>query len=111
MTRSRTIIATLIAASALLAPATGHAAPINECGDYTDHGNGRMTWGYGPTSGAGIFNMTTRSVSCATARQAVIRQRFAGYSCRRRGSLRVSAETEIDGLPVTPSSSGMDPRG
>jgi len=93
MTRSRTIVATLIAAGALLAPVTAQAAPINECGDYADHGNGRMTWGYGPTSGAGIFNVTTRNVSCATARRAVIRQRFAGYSCRNRRTGYESGDT------------------
>jgi hypothetical protein len=45
------------------------AAAITECGNWGDHGDGRMRWGYSDVRGFGIYNLTTRRVACRTARR------------------------------------------
>ncbi len=71
--------------SAAVSPAS--AAPVRECGNWGDHGDGSMRWGMSDISGAGIFNVTTRKVSCRKARRFVRRYRgtdtyFPTWKCR-----------------------------
>src|SRR4051812_22918716 len=55
-----------VALSVVAAPA--HAGGITECGNwgYSEQ-TGHSGWTYGEISGAGIYNVTTRNVRCATA--------------------------------------------
>ncbi len=76
----------------LLVPSAASAAPIRECGNYGDTGSGRVGWTFGEVYGAGIFNLTSRRVSCRTARRVarysyptdryVRRWSWRGYRCR-----------------------------
>ena len=70
---------------ALAGPA--HAASIVECGNYGATASGRVGWTYGDIEGAGIYNVTTRNVGCATARRFVRRYRgtdtyYPTWRCR-----------------------------
>ena len=58
-----TLLLTVVAAT----PAS--AAGIRECGNYGDHGDGKSRWGMSDIRGAGLYNLTTRNVSCSTARR------------------------------------------
>ncbi len=82
-----------IAALALAIPATSAsaAAPIRECGNYgwpEGYKGSKPIWTFGPLDGAGIFNVTTRRVRCAAARDFVEdwngQSRFRGFRCRTR---------------------------
>jgi len=57
------------------------AAPIRECGNY-DY----LRWTYGPIQGAGIYNLTTRNVSCGYARWLASSANGLGrvFHCRTR---------------------------
>ncbi len=74
MSRSGLLAAAVATIALAAAPAVG-AAPIRECGNWGDHGDGRMRWGTSDIHGAGIFNVTTRGVSCRVARRFVRRYR------------------------------------
>jgi hypothetical protein len=69
----KTFVAAAVSAVTLLgSPAAVSAATIRECGNYgwiTDEGT--TGWTYGEVDGAGIFNVTTRKVSCRYARRFV----------------------------------------
>ncbi len=69
--------------AALLVPPTASAAPVRECGNYGDKGNGQTGWTYGKVYGAGIFNVTGRRVWCTTARR-VARRAYRRYPGRGR---------------------------
>lgn len=66
---------------ALAAPSPASAAPIRECGNYGDKGNGSSGWTYGTVYGAGIFNVTTSRVWCTVARRVSLR----AYNTYERG--------------------------
>ena len=83
--------AAAVVVGVLLIPSGASAAPIRECGDWGDTGSGRLGWTFGKIRGAGIFNLTSRRVSCRTARRVarfsypdrnVRRWSWRGYSCR-----------------------------
>jgi hypothetical protein len=64
-----------------------HASPIIECGNYGASASGRVGWTDGDIEGAGIYNVTTRNVGCATARRFVRRYRgtdtyYPTWRCR-----------------------------
>jgi hypothetical protein len=68
------VLAASLALAAAAAPA--HAGGITECGSWGyNERTGRSGWTYGEISGAGIYNVTTRNVSCSTARRFVRRYR------------------------------------
>lgn len=81
-------IAATAALMAVLAASAGAASGrVIECGNWGDHGDGRMRWGMSDIYGAGIYNVTTRRVSCRTARRFVRRYRgtdtyFPKWDCR-----------------------------
>jgi hypothetical protein len=64
---------------AVAAPAQAH--PTQDCGDY---GGGAD---YGPVDGAGIFNVTTRFVTCETALK-IVKRHYNG----RRISMRCNSD-------------------
>ena len=70
----RLLVAAVSLSLVLAAPAG--AAPVRECGNYGDHGDGRTRWGMSDIRGAGLYNLTTRNVSCRTARR--FAQRYKG---------------------------------
>ena len=49
-------------------PVASAAAPIKECGNYSVE---KDRWTDGAVTGAGIFNLTTRNVTCRYARNIV----------------------------------------
>ncbi len=62
-------------------PVHRSAAPVRECGNYGDKGNGETGWTYGRVYGAGIFNVTGRRVWCTTARR--VARRIPGLPRQR----------------------------
>lgn len=84
-------IAAATVVGVLLLPSTASAHSIRECGSHGDTGNGRIGWTYGRILGAGTFNVTSRVVSCRTARRVarrsypdryVRRWSWRGWRCR-----------------------------
>lgn len=82
-------VCTFLASTTFLLCGASHAAaaPVRECGNWGDHGDGRMRWGMSETFGAGIFNLTTRRVACRRARRFVRRYRgtdsyYPTWRCR-----------------------------
>jgi hypothetical protein len=65
------VLGALSTAAASPALAASHV----DCGNWADHGDGRMRWGMIPIQGAGSYNLTTHAVGCATARSFVRRYR------------------------------------
>ena len=66
----------------MVSPAAHAAAPIRECGNY-DYSR----WTYGPIEGSGIYNLSTRKVSCSSARRmvsGVTRMNSYAFRCRQR---------------------------
>jgi hypothetical protein len=89
--KSKTFTAAAVTAIAALAlPGAASASPIRECGNYGWIEEEEATgWTYGEIDGAGIFNVTTRGVSCRYARKFVLswngqvgRRHHRGFSCR-----------------------------
>jgi hypothetical protein len=88
MRRLLVSLAAAALAAAMLA-SVADAAPIRECGNFPD-ANGR--WTYDSIRGAGIYNVTTRRVRCARARDIVrhirfgrrapFRPHYPGWFCR-----------------------------
>jgi hypothetical protein len=74
-----------VAIAVLAIPAASQAAPVRECGTY-DSATGRFT--FAPVDGAiSVGNLTTRNVSCSTARRLSLRYRgtdsfYPTWKCR-----------------------------
>jgi hypothetical protein len=89
------LIAAHIAAGSATNPASA-AAPLRECGNYGYiESTGTVGWTSRPISGAGTFNVTTRNVTCATARRFVLRYRgtdsyFPTWRCRETNDYEFS---------------------
>jgi hypothetical protein len=66
--RTARCLITTIAGAALLTCTPASAAPIRECGNYDG-----ARWTFDQIDGAGIFNLTSRVVSCKTARRVALR--------------------------------------
>jgi hypothetical protein len=75
----------LAALTVALAAASASAAPVRECGTYDLN---TMRWTFRPSRGAvNVANLTTRNVSCTTARRFARRYRgtdtyFPTWRCR-----------------------------
>jgi hypothetical protein len=66
--RALTLVLILgVASLALSGAATAWAAPIKECGNQEAGGE----WTYDEISGAGVYNLTSRVISCRAARRVV----------------------------------------
>ena len=64
-----TAVASLALAGAILAPATGQAASINECGTYNPYGHHWTSTKHPDFSGyTPVYNLTTRDARCSYAR-------------------------------------------
>jgi hypothetical protein len=65
-------VAAAAATATVALPGAASAAAINECGNYGwIESKARAGWTYGQIDGAGIFNVTTRTVRCRYARRFV----------------------------------------
>lgn len=82
MRKAILLVALLGVTSFAASSGVAQAAPIRECGN-CDYGIER--WTYGPVGGAAIVNLTTRRVSCASARRMVTGiTRMSSYAMRCR---------------------------
>ena len=64
----------------LMLPAPAAASRIIECGNYGwRDSTGTVGWGMSPVDGAGLFNLTTRRVSCRKARRFARRYRQGSF--------------------------------
>jgi hypothetical protein len=82
MRRIRRLLPLLLAAAALLAPASAEAASWKHCGSW----DGVGAWGYKPP-GFGHFNVRALNVACRTARRVVRRSGYWDTEARPRGGV------------------------
>ena len=69
-----------VAVTVTATPVANAAAPIKECGNYSVE---KDRWTYGTVYGAGIFNLTTRNVTCRYARNIVTSANgMATFNCK-----------------------------
>jgi hypothetical protein len=86
----RVLITPVTAVAAILALTAdpAYASGIRECGNYGyREATGTSGWGMSPIDGAGTYNLTTRRVTCPTARRFVLRYRgtdshYPTWRCR-----------------------------
>ena len=107
MSSMRTILvmAGLAAVVSTSTPVASAAAAIQECGNYSVE---KHRWIFGTVYGAGIFNLTTRNVSCRYARNLVTSgnggatfncktldeaYEYADIRCTRRGGQVIRYQT------------------
>lgn len=91
----RLLILAAVVTGSLAVAGPASAAPVRECGNHGDKGNGEVGWTYGKVFGAGVLNVTTRRVRCPVARRVSLRAyntydggstwRWQGWFCKAIG--------------------------
>jgi hypothetical protein len=101
-----------IVAFAGLAATPANAAAITDCGNYGFRSStGTVSWGMTPIEGAGTYNVTTRGVSCSTARRFVRRYRgtdtsYPTWNCHESNGYESSDVRCVSGSRVIHWQSG-----